>query len=390
MNRILVVSNNESSKKYLTQLIKSVGYEVYQCSGIIMEEVEAKIKAHDIDVVLLDFQKNEDVLLDLGKKLKRKYQCLVMALTQPNAEPLRKSGEIGIDDVLPKPLDLHQLKVTIELAQQVKSFHIARIDYLKKQEESNVKNEGKIRDLSEKIEMQQKELKILDDENMKKAYQIKGLIEENTQLILEMVDVIYQLAEYRDYKTHKHTIRVGVLSGMLARELGLEKTFVEDIELVAPLHDIGKIGIPDSILLKKGRLNEQEFEIMKKHAIYGYEILKNRSAHILKFAAEIALTHHERWNGSGYPKGLEGEQIPISAQIVGVADSFDAMVTDRPYKKAKSFEEAFGEIESLSGILYSPKVVEKFLKLRKDIEMYYLTHHRRYRSTHQTDNFEVS
>jgi len=177
---------------------------------------------------------------------------------------------------------------------------------------------------------------------------------------------------------------------MLARELELEKTFVKDIELVAPLHDIGKIGIPDSILLKKGRLNEQEFETMKKHTIYGYEILRNRSVRILKFAAEIALTHHERWNGSGYPKGLKGEQIPISAQIVGVADSFDAMVSDRPYKKAKSFEEAFGEIESLSGILYSPKVVEKFLKLRKDIEMYYLTHHRRYRSTHQANNFEVN
>lgn len=199
--------------------------------------------------------------------------------------------------------------------------------------------------------------------------------QEEEKVFLEMMRIIYKLSEYRDYKTYEHTMRVGWLSARLADSLNMDKEFVLALEYAAPLHDIGKIGIPDSIILKPGKLSEQEFEVMKKHTIYGYELLKNSSTHVMKMAAEIALNHHERWNGSGYPRGLKEEQIPVSAQIVGVVDSFDAMVTDRPYKDAVSLEEAFKEIQINSGILYSPRVVEEFLRHKSEVVKYYADIH---------------
>ncbi|MDK2786603.1 MAG: cyclic di-GMP phosphodiesterase [Thermotoga sp.] len=149
--------------------------------------------------------------------------------------------------------------------------------------------------------------------------------------------------------------------------MGMDEAFVTEIQFAAPLHDIGKIGIPDRILLKPGILTPEEFEIMKQHTTIGFRILSRSSSPILQLGAEIALTHHERWNGSGYPKGLKGKEIPLSGLIVAVADSFDAMVSRRPYKKPKTLEEAFQEIEELSGKLYSPEVVKAFLKLEREI-----------------------
>ncbi|HEV2814788.1 MAG TPA: HD domain-containing phosphohydrolase [Solirubrobacteraceae bacterium] len=168
-------------------------------------------------------------------------------------------------------------------------------------------------------------------------------------------------AEYRDDDTGEHTRRVGDMAGLLAERLGLTAEEVRLIRLAAPLHDVGKIGIPDAILLKPGRLTEEEFEQIKGHATIGAEMLAGGAFPLLAAAEEIARTHHERWDGTGYPAGLAGEAIPIAGRIVAVVDVFDALTHDRPYKTAWSVEDAVAEIASQRGRHFDPRVVDAFM-----------------------------
>jgi putative two-component system response regulator len=170
-------------------------------------------------------------------------------------------------------------------------------------------------------------------------------------------------AEYRDDDTGVHTRRVGSLAGQLGRSLGLGQKQALLLEQAAPLHDVGKIGIPDSILLKPGKLTPEEFEVIKSHTIIGAQILSGSSSPWLQLAEHIALTHHEKWDGTGYPRGLSGIDIPIEGRIVAVVDVFDALTHDRPYKKAWPLEEALAEIQRQSGRQFDPEVVEAFVQL---------------------------
>ena len=162
---------------------------------------------------------------------------------------------------------------------------------------------------------------------------------------LEILGLLATAAEYRDDDTGEHARRVGRLAGMIAKASGQSEQDVEVLRLAATLHDIGKIGVPDRVLLKTERLTNEEFEIIKSHASIGIEILGKSRFSILQAAREIAGSHHERWDGTGYPEGLQGHEIPLSGRIVAIADVFDALTHDRPYKKAWSLEEAVTEIE---------------------------------------------
>ncbi|MDQ6804481.1 MAG: PAS domain S-box protein [Actinomycetota bacterium] len=167
-------------------------------------------------------------------------------------------------------------------------------------------------------------------------------------------------AEYRDYETSLHTERVGTLAARLAQTLGLGASFVALIGEAAPLHDVGKIGIPDSILLKPGRLTPAEFEAMKQHTVLGSALLAGSDYELLRLAGQIALTHHEHWNGKGYPGRLTGVAIPIAGRIVAVVDTYDAMTHERPYKSASTVKEALAELERCSGTQFDPRVVRAF------------------------------
>jgi putative two-component system response regulator len=169
--------------------------------------------------------------------------------------------------------------------------------------------------------------------------------------------------EFRDDDTGKHTRRIRQLSGLLARELGLEEREIELIEQASPLHDVGKIGISDNILLKPGKLTYEEFEVMKTHTRIGASILSGGRSELVRLAYDIALSHHERWDGSGYPNGLSGNDIPVAARIVAVVDVFDALTHERPYKKAWAVEDALGEIEKQSGEHFDPAIASAFLEL---------------------------
>jgi putative two-component system response regulator len=170
-------------------------------------------------------------------------------------------------------------------------------------------------------------------------------------------------AGYRDDNTHEHTQRVADLAARLARELGLGDRQVSLVHRAAPLHDIGKIAIPDSILLKPGRLTEEEFEVVKTHAVLGARVLQGGDSDVIQTAEAIARHHHERWDGGGYPGGLAGEAIPLGARLVHVADVFDILVHERPYKESWTVEAAVAEIERGSGTDFDPAVVRAFLRV---------------------------
>lgn len=183
---------------------------------------------------------------------------------------------------------------------------------------------------------------------------------ELEQTRLESVERLARLAEYRDDATYEHPQRVGRTAALLAERLGLAPDVVEAIRSAAPLHDVGKVGVPDRILLKPGRLAAAEFELMKSHTVIGAEILAGSSWPVLRLAEEIALNHHERWDGTGYPEGKLEDEIPISGRIVIVADNFDALTHSRPYAAAWEAEKAAAEIRRQSGQHFDPDVVDAF------------------------------
>jgi putative two-component system response regulator len=183
------------------------------------------------------------------------------------------------------------------------------------------------------------------------------------QARLEMLVHLALAAEYRDDDTQEHAWRVGRTSGLLALALGFPDTQVELIWRAAPLHDIGKIGIPDAILLNPGKLTPTEFAVMKTHVTIGAEILAGSQSPLLRLAERIALTHHERWDGRGYPRRQRGEKIPLAGRIVAVADVFDALTHERPYKKASAVSSAVAEILSQRGRQFDPGVVDAFASL---------------------------
>jgi PAS domain S-box-containing protein/putative nucleotidyltransferase with HDIG domain len=180
---------------------------------------------------------------------------------------------------------------------------------------------------------------------------------------LETLQRLAVAAEYRDDSTYQHTERVGRAAAFVARGVGLAEADVALLRRAAPLHDIGKVGIPDHILLKPGKLNDEEWKLMKQHTEMGARILGEGSFPVLRMAQEISLTHHERWDGAGYPNGLAGEEIPMVGRILAVVDVFDALTHERPYKRAWSVRESLDEIAACSGTQFDPRVVDAFMML---------------------------
>ncbi len=185
----------------------------------------------------------------------------------------------------------------------------------------------------------------------------RKLQEREEEIILRLALAV----EYRDNDTGEHTLRVAKYSRIIAEELGLPARLCREIYLAAPLHDVGKVGIPDNILLKPGRLNEQEIGVVRTHTTIGGRILADSHCELIQLSAEIATAHHERWNGNGYPFGLKGPEIPIAARVVAVADVFDALTTKRPYKEAMPLSDARDYLLKKRGSEFDPACIDAFL-----------------------------
>ena len=280
------------------------------------------------------------VILDLNMPGMDGYECLAAIRTNApsnsflpvlvftadlSIESRMRALELGASDFLTKPGD------AIEIHLRVRNF----------------------------IEMRRMQSQLVDENQV-----LENLVRERTEHLTvarrEAIEVLASACEYRDDETGQHARRVGNASAKIATELGLDQLFVEHLELVAPLHDVGKIGISDALLYKPGKLTEEEFDRMKLHSELGAKLLGNKTSPLLKLAEEIAMYHHERWDGTGYGIGLAGENIPISARIVAVADAFDAMTHDRPYRSAMGVSKAMEELRQKAGTQFDPQVVRAF------------------------------
>jgi putative two-component system response regulator len=200
-----------------------------------------------------------------------------------------------------------------------------------------------------------------------KSFQLDKALNRLKEASLEVIWRLTAASEYRDNETGEHIKRMSHYSAEIARTMGLKGKTVETLLYAAPLHDIGKIGIPDSILLKPGKLDQKEWETMKSHTIIGANILKGSAIGFVRMGEVIALSHHEKWDGSGYPNGLKGRQIPLVGRIVALADVFDALTSKRPYKEAFPVEEAERIITETSGSHFDPDVVAAFFSIRETI-----------------------
>jgi len=303
------------------------------------EEAIKKLEEIEPYVILLDLRMPKKDGFEVLKYLKNsKYKDIPVIVITANEEEKHKALEMGANDFLSKPIDPKELLLrTLNFIEMYK---------------------------------QKKYLDKLVEERTKELKKALKLLKETELEISERLGIA---GEFRDVETGMHIKRVSRYSALLARLIKFKKEEIELILYASPLHDIGKIGIPDAILLKPGKLTEEEFEIMKKHTVIGAKMLEGAEKYpVLNVGKIIALTHHEKWDGSGYPNGLKGEDIPIYGRIVAVADVFDALTSKRVYKDALSPQKALEIMKEGRGKHFDPELFDvfeknfdKFLEIRK-------------------------
>jgi putative two-component system response regulator len=321
--KILIVDDEKANVRLLEVMLEQAGFTNVS-STTDPREAGPLVRQWRPDLLLLDLNMPHfngfEVLRQL-KEEREQHSMPVLVLTADATSPVKhRALTEGANDFVTKPLD--QVEVLLRIGNLLQGhLHSTLL-------------EAKVRERTLAFEIAQ----------------------------LETVQRLALAAEFRDDQTGLHTQRVGLLSGDIAVAMGLEPSFAELIRQAAPLHDVGKIGISDTILLKPGPLTPEEFAIMKQHTKIGARIMAGSSSPILQLAEEIALTHHERWDGTGYA-GLAGDAIPLSGRIVAVADVLDALLHARPYKPAWPLEDAVAEIRRQSGRQFDPRVVEAFLTL---------------------------
>ena len=293
---------------------------------------------HQIDLVIVDYMMPQMNGLEVIKKIKQIDENVkIIMITSVDDNDLKlKALEAGATDFLTKPLSEVEFKTRVRNIKKL-------IEYEKGLKDRNAM-------LQHEINMHVKDIMTREEESLK---------------------VLANVAEYRDENTFLHINRVAKYSEIIGKHYGLSRVEQDILAKAAPLHDIGKIGVRDNILLKRDKLSDEEFEIMRKHTIFGYNILKNSTSQYLRAGATIALSHHEKWDGNGYPYGKKEEEIPLYGRIVAVADVFDALTEERPYKKAWKLSEALTLILEESGKSFDPKVIEAFLQGSQEIFDYH-------------------
>jgi len=329
---LMIVDDDAFGVAVLDDLIGEVVTAEHACFTDPIEAVEW-LATHVPDLVITDFDMPGIDGLGIIERVRsnpRTADVPLLMLTGIEDPQLRVTAlEAGASDFIQKPFD------PAEVRTRVRNMLALR--------EGQKALKERAADLAEQVEEA-----------------VRVIKERERETILKLA----RAAEFRDTDTHAHLQRISDYARVICLELKLEPSFTEALTLAAPMHDIGKIGIPDEIMLKPGRLTPEEYSVMKTHTTIGHHILDGSSSALLELAAEIALAHHERWDGEGYPHGLSGEATPLSGRIVAVADVFDALTTARPYKEAWDIEGALTYIQEQAGAQFDPMCAQAFLRRR--------------------------
>lgn len=326
--RLLIVDDEERNVRLLKRVLERGGYQNIEETRD-SREVTNLFHSFRPDAILLDlrmpYRDGFDVMRELNELISPTSFVPIIVLTA-DATPEAKQNALaaGASDFVTKPFDTNEILL-------------------------RVRNLLRTRFLNQNLE--------------EKVYERTRALEDAQ---VEILQRLAQAAEFRDDDTGQHTHRVAQIAASLAEILSFPTAEIHLIHQAAPLHDVGKIGIPDHILLKPGKLTPEEFDAMKQHTIIGANLLSNGHSPVMRLAERIALTHHERWDGKGYPQGLQGEEIPREGRILAVVDVFDALTHERPYKKAWTVEDALAEITRCSNAQFDPAVVQAFLQLPHD------------------------
>jgi two-component system response regulator RpfG len=333
-NTVIVVDDQSTSRAILEQVVRGIDATDVESFQNPLEAI-AWATGRIADLVLVDYQMPEIDGIEFVRRLRLladyAHVPVVMVTVDDSRQVRYMALDAGVTDFLNKPVDTREC--------------LARCRNL--------------------LTLRRQQL-ILEDRHRL----LEDLVQEATREVREREkETLLRLAragEFRDSQTGNHIIRMARYSRLIASALGLGSGHVETIELAAPLHDIGKIGIPDQLLLKTGKLSREEMVAMRRHPLIGYEIIKDSPSSYLRMGALVALGHHEKFDGSGYPHGLVGDHIPLGARIVAVADVFDALTSVRPYKQAWPVEEAYAYIENQRGVHFDPQVVDAFMEVRRE------------------------
>ncbi|MCX4247294.1 response regulator [Paraliomyxa miuraensis] len=357
--KVLVVDDEAGVRRVLTRLLSAEGYEVLEAAS--GQEGLELLWTHGADTVLLDVMMPRMDGLEVCRRIRKNSRTahtpVVFITAAVDRQFRRQARKAGADDFLAKPFDEVELLARVNNTVRMKLYH----DGLTR-ERNRLRNEvdGRTRALDEatdRLERLTEDLRIAREET-----------------ILRLA----RAAEFRDDETAAHLQRMSHYCYLIGKKKNLDEYTCEMLRIASPMHDVGKIGIPDHILLKPGRLTPDEYTIMKQHAEIGYKILSGSQSPLVELAANIAHTHHEKWDGSGYPRGLRGEAIPMEGRIAAVADVFDALTSERPYKKAWPLDDAVALLQRGRGAHFDPELVDLFLGSMDevlDIKQEFKDHH---------------
>jgi putative two-component system response regulator len=343
--RILVIDDEEMNIEMLRRVLEPEGYSRFITTTDPRRALDL-YREHHPDLILLDLKmphlEGHEVLALFREEIPPDTYLPILVLTSDgSSEAKRRALSGGARDFLTKPLSPIEVRLRIRNLLETRFLHLAM-------QNQNQWLEERVRERTAELTRRTVELE---------------------EARIEILQRLARAAEFRDDETGLHTQRVGRTAALLAEGLGIAPSEVEVIRRAAPLHDIGKIGIPDAVLLKGGRLSLDEFEVMKTHTLIGADILSGSSVPLLATGREIALTHHEHWDGSGYPAGLAGEAIPLPGRAVAVADVFDALTHPRPYKPAWTPDAALDEIQRQAGRQFDPEIARAFAALHREGRM---------------------
>ncbi|NLC77834.1 MAG: response regulator [Clostridia bacterium] len=343
--RILIVDDSKLERKIINSFLSPLDYEVVEDDG--SRNTLMLVRQTKPDLIILDLILTEQDGIEICRAIKSDEETrlipVVMITGYADKQARLQGIEAGADDFLMKPLDRAELVARVKSLLKVKEYY----EYAQKKD-YYLTLERLVKEKTAELERALHELK-----------------QSNASLTKSYLDTIYRLsvaAEYRDEDTAGHIKRISHYSAEISRQMGLPDSLVEDIFYASPLHDVGKIGVPDHVLLRPGKLSPEDWEIMKSHTIIGARILGDSDSRLLQIAEQIAISHHERYDGSGYPRGLSGSQIPLVGRIVALADVFDALTSKRIYKPVYSNEYSLEFIAQAAGKQFDPEVVDAFMR----------------------------